>query len=99
MRNTLKQLPATLLLAGAVLFTTGSTPVFAQEGEHKAESEKPGMELWKWANFAILAGFLGWLISKNMGPMLVARSQQITEGLAAGERAKADADARAAAVA
>lgn len=96
---TIKRFFATLLLAGALV----AIPVYAQEGEHKGadsseSSEKPGMELWKWANFAILAGILGYLISKNMGPMLVERSKQIQEGLAAGERAKADADARAAAV-
>ena len=105
MRNEslLKRTIATLLLAGALAVT----PVVAQEAAGHTESaesksseagEKPGMELWKWANFAILAGILGYLISKNMGPMLVSRSQQIQEGLAAGERAKAEADARAAAV-
>lgn len=91
----------------AVLFLAGilsAVPAFAQEAEHKSAessesaSEKPGMEIWKWANFAILAGVLGYLISKNMGPMLVARSKQIQEGLAAGERAKADAEAHAAAI-
>jgi F0F1-type ATP synthase membrane subunit b/b' len=80
-----------------------ATPAFAQEpkeARHKSEAggEKPGMELWKWANFAILAGVLGYLISKNMGPVLAERSQSIHEGLAAGERAKAESDARAAAV-
>ena len=104
MTNPLRKFPATLFLAGALVLTAASGPVFAQEAEHKAgessgsQEEKPGMELWKWANFAILAGILGYLISKNMGPMLATRSQQIQEGLAAGERAKADADARAAAV-
>jgi F-type H+-transporting ATPase subunit b len=88
-----------VVLAAALL----TTPAFAQEPKeagHKSEAggEKPGMELWKWANFAILAGVLGYLISKNMGPVLVERSRSIYEGLAAGERAKAEADARAAAV-
>jgi F-type H+-transporting ATPase subunit b len=97
MKNSMKRLPATLLLALALL----ATPVFAQEPEHKgvqSEESKPGMEIWKWANFLILAGVLGYLIRKHMGPLLVARSQQIQEGLAAGERAKADAEARSAAV-
>jgi F0F1-type ATP synthase membrane subunit b/b' len=55
-------------------------------------------ELWKWPNFAILAALLGYLIKKNGAPLLAARSKQITDSLKAGEKAKADADARAAAV-
>lgn len=106
MTKFVKNLSATLLLAGALALTAVPAPLFAQEAEHKAAEsgkpesteEKPGMELWKWANFAILAGILGWLIAKNMGPMLVERSRQIQEGLAAGQKAKADADASAAAV-
>jgi len=78
-----------------------AVPVLAQETaqEKSAESHEEGnLEVWKWANFAILAAVLGWLIAKNAGPMLAARSAEIREGLAAGERAKAEADARAAAV-
>ena len=79
-------------------------PAVAQEGGKAAQHEKSGegehkdMEIWKWANFFILAGILGYLISKNVAPMLVARSAEIREGLAAGEKAKAEADAKAAAV-
>lgn len=87
-----------LLLAGALTIT----PVIAQESGKSAESsesgEKPGMEIWKWINFAILAVLLGRMIAKNAGPMLAARSRGIQEGLAAGEKAKAEADARAAQV-
>ena len=67
-------------------------------GQEAGGGEKPGMDLWKWLNFALLAGILGWLIAKNLGPMLVARTRQIQEGLAAGQKAKAEADARAATV-
>jgi F-type H+-transporting ATPase subunit b len=49
-------------------------------------------------NFLILAGGLGYLAVKNGGPFLAARSKEIGEGLAAGEKAKAEADARAAQV-
>jgi len=90
------------LLAGFVFATVlVAIPALAQEGGHEksAESHEEGnLEIWKWANFAILAAVLGWLIAKNAGPMLVARSAEIREGLAAGEKAKAEADARAAAV-
>jgi F-type H+-transporting ATPase subunit b len=69
-------------------------PLMAEEGG----GEPKLSPIWDVLNFVILAVLLGYLIVKNMGPMLVARSQQIQEGLAAGEKAKADADARAAAV-
>jgi F-type H+-transporting ATPase subunit b len=76
------------------LWLCGAT-VFAQE---PAAAEQPDMTLWKWLNFAMLAGLLGWLIVKYGGPLLVARSKQIHEGLAAGEKARAEADVRAAEV-
>jgi F-type H+-transporting ATPase subunit b len=97
----MKRFLATILLAGALVIT----PVLAQESAagksaetSESSSEKPGMEIWKWINFAILAGVLGWMISKNVGPMLASRTKQIQDGLAAGERARADAEVRAAAV-
>jgi F0F1-type ATP synthase membrane subunit b/b' len=55
-------------------------------------------ELWKWPNFLLLVGLLGYLIKKHGGPLLAARSQQIRQDLEAGEKAKAEAEARAAAV-
>ena len=69
-------------------------PLLAQE--KGGAQEKPGMAVWQWINFAILAILLIWLIAKQGGPMLEARSRHIQEGLAAGEKAKAEADARAA---
>jgi F-type H+-transporting ATPase subunit b len=54
--------------------------------------------LWEALNFLILAGLLGWLSVKYGGPLLTARSNEIGEGLAAGEKAKVEADARAAQV-
>jgi F-type H+-transporting ATPase subunit b len=70
-------------------------PVLAQEG---GSGEKSNTLIWQWANFIILAGLLGWIIVKQGGPALAARTRQIQEGLAAGEKAQAEADARAAAV-
>jgi len=83
----MKKLFATFLL---------TCSLFAAEEGGTAAAES--MDIWKWLNFALLAGILGWLIAKNLGPVLVTRSAQIREGLAAGEKAKADAEARAAAV-
>jgi F-type H+-transporting ATPase subunit b len=54
--------------------------------------------LWEGLNFLILGGTLVWLAQKHGGPLLAARSKEIAEGLAAGEKAKTEADARAAQV-
>jgi F-type H+-transporting ATPase subunit b len=71
-------------------------PAVAEESK---SGESGGISpIWTWINFIILVGVLGYLIAKNMGPMLVARTQKIQEGLAAGERARTEADARAAVV-
>lgn len=56
------------------------------------------MLLWEVLNFLILAVLMGWLIVKQGGPLLTARSKDIADNLAAGEIAKAEADARAAQV-
>ena len=72
-------------------------PAFAAE-ESGGGAEEPSLLLWKVLNFLILAGLIGWLIKKHGGPVLVSRAKTISEGLAAGTRAKAEADARAAQV-
>jgi F-type H+-transporting ATPase subunit b len=79
-------------LSGFVLF---ALPLLAQEA---GAPEKPSVLIWQVLNFFILAGLLGWMVVKQGGPLLAARSKEIQEGLAAGERAKQDADARAAEV-
>lgn len=73
-----------------------AVPLLAEETGGAAE--KPSVLLWQVLNFIILAGLLGWLAVKQGGPLLAARSNAITEGLAAGEKAKSEADARAAEV-
>ncbi|MDP9169486.1 MAG: ATP synthase F0 subunit B [Acidobacteriota bacterium] len=87
----MKKFIAILMLAGAL----SVCPLMAEESAGKPAEQS---QIWKWLNFAMLAGVLGWLISKNLGPVLITRSAQIQGGLAAGEKARAEADARAAAV-
>lgn len=82
-------------LAGFILL---AAPVFAQESAGAGGPEKPNVFIWQALNFLILAGLIGWMAVKQGGPMLASRKKGIQEGLAAGERAKADADARAAEV-
>ena len=97
----MKRWVSLLILGGALV----AHPLLAQEHEgskapeSSASEHEGGMEIWKLGNFLLLVGLLGYLIRKHGAPLLAARSQEIREGLAAGERAQAEAQARAAAVA
>jgi F-type H+-transporting ATPase subunit b len=79
-----------------LLLLFAALPLLAQEGGSAAKESNT--LIWQWANFLILAGLLGWIIVKQGGPALAARTKQIQDGLTAGEKAKAEAEARAAAV-
>ena len=71
--------------------------VFAsQEGGH--ETGAPSMTGWKWANFALLAGGLGYLIAKKAPAFFQGRTAQIQKSIADAVKFKADADARAASI-
>ena len=73
----------------------------AQETEAKETheaGEEGHMELWKWANFLVLAGALGYLIGKNAGPFFDARSGSIRQDMEDSLRQRQEAEARAAEV-
>ncbi len=69
-----------------------------QAARHPARSEGEGMTAWKWANFLLLAGLLGWLVKKNAGPYYAARSLQIKKDMIAAADFLKQAEARAAEV-
>jgi F-type H+-transporting ATPase subunit b len=103
MSSTMKRSLAALVMACGMI----AVPAIAQEqGKSSSASEqtgnsgaeKPGMLIWQWINFAILVGVLGWIGSKQGGPYFAARAKSIAEGLAAGEKSKVEAAARAKAV-
>ena len=75
-------------LALLVCFT--AAPIFA------ADQEGGGLQIWKWANFVVLAGGLGYLIGKKGGPFFAARSQKIRQDIVAAGEARSQAEARAA---
>lgn len=95
-----------LLLSAAIV----SALAFAQhepaptaQGEHKPEasSEKHEQEpniLWKWFNFAILAGGLGYLIAKHAPAFFKSRTEDIQRGIADAKAMRQEADERAAAM-
>ena len=53
---------------------------------------------WKWANFALLAIVLGYLLNKNLGPFLRDRSAAIQSGIADAAKMRAEAEERAAGI-
>jgi F-type H+-transporting ATPase subunit b len=68
----------------------------AQEAPH-GEGQTHSNEIWwKWANFAILAAALGYLIGKNAGPFFRSRSEDIQRGIREAAAVRADAEAKAA---
>ena len=101
------------LILACGLLCAAVQPVLAQEHESKAEAiaehqagaehkeesfaEKHELEL-KIANFAILAGLLGYFIGKNAGPFFAARSAGIRKDMEESLRQSQEAEARAAAV-
>ena len=68
--------------------------LFAQE----SAAGEGGLEIWKWANFLILAGGLGYLIGKNAGPFFEARSKKIREEMSQAHEMFTSAETRAAEV-
>jgi len=99
----MKRLILTLALALAV--APGLT--FAQEGEKKAgehateaheKKEEGSLEIWKWVNFLLLAGGLGYMIGKNAGPFFASRSASIRKDMEDSLQRRQEAEARAAEV-
>ncbi len=51
---------------------------------------------WKWANFIILAGVLGYFIYKKAGAFFRSRTEAIRQGIEEADRLRRDAEQRAA---
>ena len=82
-----------LAILAACLAILGS----AQEKEG-GEGGGNSNQLWKWANFLVLAGALGYMIGKNAPSFFAARSQQIGKDMAEARTEREAAEARAAEV-
>jgi F-type H+-transporting ATPase subunit b len=65
------------------------------EGKEGGESS---LQMWKWANFLVLAGALGYLMAKTLPPLFASRTQAITKDMVESQRVRQDAEARAAEV-
>ena len=76
----------------ALLFCLAAGLVFA-EGTEGGEGN---LQMWKWANFLVLAGALGYLAAKTLPPLFASRTQAILKDMVESERIRQDADQRAA---
>lgn len=84
----------TMGLAGS--FAQHHETVSDKTTEERTAGDHGGtLEWWKWANFALLAGVLGWLAKKNAVPYFEARSREIRKQMAEAEEFRAEADRRA----
>ena len=66
--------------------------------EERMEDEESRLILWKWANFAVLAGAIIYFVAKNGGPFFEARSRQIRKEMIEAAEVRKDAEGRAAEV-
>ena len=87
-----------LLLATFLMAFPGVSVAQEAENSKKAGEESSGDDVWRVANFVIMAGALGYLIVKSAGPFFAARSQKIREEMVQGEEARQDAERRSAEV-
>ncbi len=80
---------------GTCLLLQAQSPAPAPEAKDEAEEVSP---IWAWANFAILAAALGYLVVKKGGPWFAARSLAIRKGIAEAAEIRKNAEAQAAEV-
>jgi F-type H+-transporting ATPase subunit b len=86
------------LAFGALAICLPLAAVMAQETAGGKAEPGEGLEIWKWANFAILAGAMGYGIAKKGGPFFASRSAQIRKGITEAEELRKNAETRAAEV-
>jgi F-type H+-transporting ATPase subunit b len=75
-----------------ILFCLAAGLSFAQGEGGGADN----LQLWKWANFLLLAGGLGYLMAKTLPKLFAERSRSITSDITESDRIRRDAEARAA---
>ena len=89
---------ATLAVALGLAFASYALPQESSSAkESQAEQGDPWI-WWKWANFLILGGGLGYLIGKNVPPLFQKQSSEIKRALQEAAKVKAEAATYAAGI-
>ena len=73
-----------------IILTAASACVAAEEEQSPADT--PTGAIFRWLNFAIVVGVLGYLFWKQLLPGLRGRAEGIRRAIAAGSEARADAE-------
>ena len=84
---------AVLCVAGLAAQEASRTPV---ESAPARTEESDKIAVWKWVNFVMLAGGLGYLMAKHLPPFFRTRTGEIQSGIAEAQQKKRDAEKRAA---
>jgi F-type H+-transporting ATPase subunit b len=84
-----------ILFAAGVLFVSLSAAVSLQAAEEggKAATDTAA-EIFKWINFAIVAGVIVWVFGKKLPSVFRARAEAISSAITSATSAKAAADAQ-----
>lgn len=101
----MKFLSSCLIVAGLTLAPLacraqeGAKPAAGEHASEAGGEEGEGsLKIWEWANFLVLAGGLGYLAVKNLGPAFAERSLKIRQEISSSEEIRKQAEARAAEV-
>jgi len=87
---------ATLAITIGLAFASYALPQEAAPAKEGQAEQGDSMIWWKWANFAILAAGLAYLIGKNVPPLFRKQSDEIQRALAEAAKIKQEAAAYAA---
>jgi F-type H+-transporting ATPase subunit b len=94
----MRRLSLVLLLAAVGVWAQEHGAAEHGDGGHGGGGIAEVSIWWKWANFALLAGGLGYLIGKNAPAFFASRNEEIRKGLDEGARLQREANERTAAM-
>jgi F-type H+-transporting ATPase subunit b len=80
---------SSLFVCGAMLFSAAAARAAEEGGANAATAPT---ELFKWINFAIVAGALIWVFAKKLPPVFRANAEKIGSAITKATAAKAEAD-------
>jgi len=98
MRRAIFGLALALTVVAGLSFSQAQDKAMSETGEHAAntvheKSEAGSLDIWKWINFLVLVGGLGYLIRKNAGPFFASRSADIRKDMDESLRKRREAEA------